>query len=217
MTYRLCVIVLLSMAAIAAAFKLGISPSFASLEPSPPARHINLAVRFVVYKDAIGNPVTSQSEVLHDLDQTNRLWSQCNISFQMDQYIPVSPPDAHLTYGPSNYTDLDLIRGTYLSNEDLLVVVTGKWDRAGTLGTTPANAWTSLPGVPPYGAVLEQPVGNYANMIAHELGHYLSLDHVNDRSALMNPIIYRDSVKIYDGECAKARTAALQYWGKMIH
>jgi hypothetical protein len=73
-----------------------------------------------------------------------------------------------------------------------------------------------LPGGPPYGAILEQPVGTFPNIVAHELGHYMNLDHVSDTSDLMNPIIYSTSTSIYPSQCNTTRSADNYFWTKML-
>jgi hypothetical protein len=72
----------------------------------------------------------------------------------------------------------------------------------------PANAWTAMPGQQPAGAVLEAPVATNDNITAHELGHYLGLDHARDQAELMNPIIYKDSVRITAAQCEQMRATA---------
>ena len=63
---------------------------------------------------------------------------------------------------------------------------------------------------------LEHPVDQSANLIAHELGHYLNLGHVSDTYAMMNPIIYARSVNLYASQCSTARSAARYYWRDMM-
>jgi hypothetical protein len=67
----------------------------------------------------------------------------------------------------------------------------------------------------PFGAILERPVASFANIIAHELGHYLNLYHVSDATDIMNPIIYSSSTKLTSSQCATARSAASFFWSKM--
>ena len=64
--------------------------------------------------------------------------------------------------------------------------------------------------------MIERPVGTNGNLVAHELGHYLNLLHVSDSNALMNPIIYARSNRVYSSECETARSAALYFWSRMI-
>jgi hypothetical protein len=101
---------------------------------------------------------------------------------------------------------MDSVRAPFDSDKYLVVIHTGAWDH-GPMG--PANAWTAMPGQLPAGAVLEAPVADNQNITAHELGHYLGLDHVHDQADLMNPIIYRKSIRIAPEECHKMRETAV--------
>jgi hypothetical protein len=177
---------------------------------------ICLGLKYVVYKDGSGNPVESQQTAISNVQAINDVWKQCHVAFQIDQFQPVNPSDSKQSLDTANLSDLQPIRQDYASDNELVVVTTGKWDRSGSLGDTGANAWTAMPGDGPYGTVLESPVGDDSNVIAHELGHYLSLDHVNNEAQLMNPIIYNTSTQITDGECKAAQTTAHQFWSKML-
>jgi hypothetical protein len=128
----------------------------------------------------------------------------------------VNPSTQNLAYETANNEDLTSIRAAFTTETSLLVVLTGTWNRTGSLGGTAANAWTAMPGDGPYGAILEQPVADFPNIIAHELGHYMNLPHVSDTSDLMNPIIYPTSGSLTADQCETARSAATSYWSKML-
>ena len=100
---------------------------------------------------------------------------------------------------------MDAIRTPFQDEKYLVVVNTGAWDH-GSMG--PANAWTAMPGQSPSGAVLESRVATDSGITAHELGHYLGLDHVNDETDLMNPIIYPSSTLITSEQCQEMRAIA---------
>lgn len=180
--------------------------------------HMCLALDYVVYEDSSkqNNPVVTQAQAISNLGTINKLYSTCNISFQIDTYKPVVPKDFNLAFNTANTDNLDAIRKDFMDDKTLLVVTTGKWDRTGSLGDTGANAWTAMPGENLYGAILENTVGTFGNIIAHELGHYLNLDHVSDESNLMNPIIYDDSTTLTENQCSTMRSAVTDYWQKML-
>ena len=175
-----------------------------------------LALKYVVYEDPTAKPVVSQTEALSNLATINSTWSQCNITFQIDQYLPVDPTKSSLAFNTANSSELDSIRKTYEDTSTLLVVTTGTWNRAGTLGSTGANAWTNMPGNNIYGAILEATVGTYPLIIAHELGHYLNLDHASDATDLMNPLIYSTSTTLTQFQCTAAQAASRNYWKAML-
>lgn len=177
---------------------------------------ICLALKYVVYQDDAGKPVVSNPDIIKTISDINSSWKQCKIGFQIDDFLPVRASDYGLRNNPANETEMNQIRKALQDDSTLLVVTTGTWDRSGSLGNTGANAWTSLPGELTYGAILEKSVGTFANIIAHEIGHYLDLLHVDDSSRLMNPIIYGSSTVLSQNECHTARGAAESYWQRMI-
>jgi hypothetical protein len=183
---------------------------------SPDRDHLCVGVKYVAYTDATDSPVISRSRAQENLDEINAVWSQCNLSFRMDSFAAVDPTDFRLRYQPADFYELNEIRETFGEDDTLLVVTTGTWDRRGSLGGTSANAWTTLPGSGPYGAVLERPVGAFPNIIGHELGHYLNLLHVSDAADLMNAVIYGSSTRLTSAQCDTARSTVLYFWSRTI-
>lgn len=175
-----------------------------------------LALRYVAYKDPAGAPVIAEATAAENLRQVNSVFARCGMGFRIESFESVAPVETGLAYRTANLHELDAIRSRFASDTMLLVATTGPWDRGGTLGRTPANAWTSLPGSAPFGVILEKPVGNYPNIVAHELGHYLNLLHTRDRSNLMNSVIYTSSTALTQAQCATARSTAANYWGRML-
>jgi hypothetical protein len=138
------------------------------------------------------------------------------VSFRLEEFEAVDPLRHGIRFRIRNYSDLTDVRQQFGDPGRLLVAFTGPWDRQGSLGDSTANAWTSMPGYAPYGAVLEAPVAGNANLVAHELGHYLNLEHAHDELNVMNAIIYRRSVKLGGALCAAARQAAQLTWTAMV-
>jgi hypothetical protein len=174
---------------------------------------ICLSLKYVVYEDSKQIPVISTQQALTNLDQINKLWSQCDIAFEIGEYLTPQPTTYGLNFNTMASSDLTTIRQKFQDSSKLVVVTTGIWE--GSLGSGSANAWTTMPGGGAYGVVLEAPVADYSNIIAHELGHYLNLDHVSDTSDLMNPIIYDSSTDLTSSQCNVARAAAKNYWKAM--
>jgi hypothetical protein len=179
------------------------------------SNHLCLALKYVGYKADDGTPTVSQNDAISNVKQINKLWNQCDLGFQIENYSAINPKDSGLKYNTANTSELDDIRKAESSDTALVVVTTGTWDRSGSLGDTPANAWTAMPGESLYGAILEKPVGTFGNIVAHELGHYVGLDHVSDESDLMNPVIYDSSTQLTKDQCSTARTTVASYWQKM--
>ena len=53
-------------------------------------------------------------------------------------------------------------------------------------------------------------------LIAHELGHYLNLEHVSDQYNVMNPVVYGNSFNLTDDQCAEARATAISFWSNAL-
>jgi hypothetical protein len=198
-----------------AASGTGPNPSVGSSCQNGDPNRICLAVKYVVYKDDSGQPIMSANDVVKNIEGINKLWSQCNLGFQVEQLVNPLPKDYGLEFHTADDSDLTDIRKAFVDESTLLVVTTGSWNRNGSLGNTGANAWTSMPGENPLGTVLESSVKTFSNIIAHELGHYLDLNHQDNGTNLMNPVIYDNSVNLNDAQCAKARNTAETYWQKM--
>jgi hypothetical protein len=175
-----------------------------------------LGVKYVAYESIAELPALSQEEARTNLASINRLWEKCDIFFHLAEYQSVRPADLGLNESPAESIEMTEIRKVFEDDARLLIVTTEDWNRTGTLGATGANAWTAMPGSFPYGVVLEQSVGTFANIIAHELGHYLGLDHSSDKTSLMSPLIYEDSVSLTAADCASARETIRDYWAQML-
>ena len=175
-----------------------------------------VGLKYVVYSDSKQKPVVSEAEAISNLSTMNTIWSKCKISFQIDQYLPLDPTQHGLKFNTANDSELDQIRRKFDDGSHFLVVTTGSWNRSGSLGNTGANAWAAMPGDTIAGVILESPVGKYPNIIAHELGHYMNLDHAGDSTNLMSPIIYDTSTSLTTGQCSEAKNALKAYWKAML-
>lgn len=177
--------------------------------------HFCIGLRFVVYQSNTGVPVLSEQQSLDNIDGINSIWNACNIEFQMDQYLAVDSEAYRLQFNTRDISELDKIRSAFQSDSEFLIVTTGRWNRTGSLGKSTANAWTNMPGQGVYGVVMESSVGTFANIVAHELGHYLSLGHLNDPLDVMNPVIYDSSTALTTNQCLQAQAAVNDFWKKM--
>lgn len=192
----------------------GPEPQIGSSCKSTDLNRYCLSIRYVTYQDSSGNAVVSENLAISNVQQTNEIWSRCDIGFEIGEYLAIEPVSYGLSFSPSTHDETTTLRNVFATNSMLLLGVTGKW--TGTLGASAANAWTAMPGGPPYGVVLEAPVSAYPNLIAHELGHYLNLGHVSDTSDVMNPVIYTRSTGLTASQCADARAAVGYFWAKMM-
>lgn len=165
-----------------------------------------LAAKFVEYMDpSTGAPVLSFEQAAILVDGVNKIYNQCGIKIKLDQYQTLDPATQSLPFSLSFMPDLDPIRKHFDDPHEIVVVNTGPWNHA-TIGT--ANAWTAMPGDQPAGAVIESTVATDAPVVAHELGHYLGLDHMKLATNAMNPIIYGDSTKFETWQCESMKKTA---------
>ena len=184
-----------------------ISSAFAQSYDFPP---LTLAIKYVAYQPASNAPgVIRRDQAQQVVNDVNRVYGRCGIHFTLEQYVSIAPDRVGLPFHPSLMSDLEDIRSQFDEGDRLVVITTGKWDHSGGLGADGANAWTMMPGERLAGTVVESSVGTYSNIIAHELGHYLNLDHYTDRANLMNPVIYRNSTGLTAPQCEMIRQTAL--------
>jgi hypothetical protein len=175
-----------------------------------------LGLKVVTYQDDITqNPLTT-AEAQKNLDTINQLWGACNIQFTIDTFLEANPQEVGLSRSPAQTGELSAIRKTFEDPNNLLLVVTENWDRSGTLGATSANAWATLPGTFPSGIVMETGVATFGNIIAHELGHLLGLDHSNIKTDLMSPVIYDDSTQLPEPSCQTAQSVIREFWSQAL-
>lgn len=169
---------------------------------------VSLALKFVEFSDEVNSPPLSDSQAKKLVQKLNQLYTPCGISFQLGEYKIVKPSDYGLTMGPPSVKKMHEFRKPFDDPRYLVIINTGKWDHQ-KLGAP--NAWTAMPGEIPAGAVLESTVSNFTGIVAHEIGHYLNLNHVQNEKNLMNPIIYRDSIELSDDQCTQMRATAVTH------
>jgi hypothetical protein len=190
----------------------GLGGSCVSSDPN----HLCLGLKYVVYRDANGRPVSDDQAALANLRTMNKLWAQCGISFQLEVFSEADPSQLGLNFHPSDLSEMDSIRTAFSDPHRLVMVTTGSWNRRGSLGENAANAWTAMPKSEPYGSVFEAPVATYSEIYSHEMGHYLNLDHSHESEDLMNPVIFHRSTRIRSEECGTARNTASVYWAQAV-
>jgi hypothetical protein len=170
---------------------------------------ITLGLKLVSYKLDDGQEVLTADKARAVVQRVNQIYSQCKIRFRAEEFVSVNPRDLGLPYSLSSMGELDPTRSAFQSSDKLVVINTGNWNHD-SMGA--GNAWTSMPGYDPPGAVLEATVAANAEIAAHELGHYLNLDHVNNSSNLLNPVVYSNSDDLTSSQCGTMRSAATNLW-----
>ncbi len=155
------------------------------------------------------------AQVLQNLTEIDSVWAQCGITFEIEAFPAEDPGSKGLRFNASSTPELDEVRTGFAEASSLLVVTTGTWK--GSLGSGAANAWSTIPsgswaGSVFEGVVLEQPVGAIGNLVAHELGHMLSLDQVSGPRGVMSPMVGPDSLSLTQDQCQLAQATASHYW-----
>jgi hypothetical protein len=166
---------------------------------------ITLALKFVEFQKQDGQPILSESSVKDLVARINPYFENCKIRFQMEDYQSFDPKPIGLTFSIGSPKDMRTFRKPFDDSRYLVVINTHEWDH-GKMGAP--NAWTALPGEVPSGVVMEAPVAAYPGLVAHELGHYLSLKHVSNSHNLMSSVIYRDSRNFTSEQCNQMRQTA---------
>ena len=185
------------------------SPESTGKEVSSDSSMLKLALKYVEFTDSDGKPVLTQDQMNSVTQRINELYAPCKIQFVAEQYKPVQPKQVGLEYNTQSMNELEPIRSQFKDANHLVVINTGDWNHD-SMGT--ANAWTAMPGENPAGAVIEANSASFGGIVAHELGHYLGLDHVDDTENMMNPIIYQTSTAIDAQQCDSMRQAVSTYW-----
>ncbi len=193
--------------------------AFASVIPASKHETLRLGIRYVVYVPAdqpLSPAETSNTKLQELFKGINSIWASCGIAFEPQFVVAEAEHSPRQNRAPAALGELFKIRRELKQENSMLIAVTKPWDRKESLGKTGANAWTAMPGTEDHGIVVEWPERWNSNLLAHELGHYLGLDHREKRSELMAPVIYRDSTGLSAEECTAARHTASAYWKKMI-
>jgi hypothetical protein len=197
---------LLTLAAVSAAATatLAAMPNSAKADPSNDT--ITLAVRVIGLQNSAGKTTLNQESATKLMDSVNKSYTSagCNIQFKLESFTAVDPKEKNLQYNTDNMGELDKYRAAFDDGKSLLIVDTGPWDSS----MAPANAWTAMPGETKMGAIFEASVADFYQIVGHELGHYLGLDHVDDSSNMMNPVIDDFSTKITSDQCNSMRQVA---------
>ncbi len=171
-----------------------------------------LNLKFVEYKNDSESARKARSDARKIINEVNKVWEPCRIQFKMKHFAWVDPKKYRLPQTTSHLSELHPIRDAFADGRNLLLVITDNWNRRGSLGQTFANAWTSFPGDNHEGAIIERKAKHDPNLSAHELGHYLGLDHERDYQNLMNPVVHYNSQGLTENQCTVARITAEKYW-----
>ena len=178
-------------------------PSFhLDLGSLPP---LTLALKFVEFIREDGNPILSENSVKDLVTRINPFFQSCRIRFQVEDYRALDSKRYGLSFQVQSPKDMKTFRKPFDDSRYLVVINTQSWDHQ-KMGTS--NAWTAMPGELPAGVVMEAPVASYPGLVAHELGHYLSLAHVSNAKNLMSPVIYGTSTFFTPEQCSQMRKTA---------
>ncbi len=183
--------------------------AFTSCVSSDPWR-LCVGLNVVAYKDSRDNKVVLEDAELEALvKEVNAIWAPCDVAFQVDQYRDVYPEFYGFSFGSDAQEELNRIRRVFGNSSSFLLTVTGPWS-----GRT--SAWTVMPGVGPFGAVLEKSAGRSAVSMAHELGHYQGLYNTDESANVMSKNLKPHSRQLTVRQCDQARTNLRYFWSQML-
>jgi hypothetical protein len=183
----------------------GIGNTCSSTDPT----HQCIALKIVSYKDSSGNDSLTQAQAATLVQGVNSIWSQCNIAFQIDEYVSIDPTTVGLSYGAASENELGTIRQTFSDDKTFLLALTGPWN-------TSTIAWTEMPGGAPYGAVVDAAFATDPVCVGHELGHYQGLDHDPNMGNVMYAVVYPQDTALTSAQCSSAQATNNQYWKAMF-
>lgn len=186
---------------LAVAAERNMPVSYANVPP------LTLALKFVEFFQEDGNPALTEKNVHELVAKINPYFQSCKIRFQMEDYRALDSKSYGLSYTIQSAKEMKKLRKPFDDSRYLVVINTQKWDHD-KMGSP--NAWTAMPGEFPSGIVMEAPVASYPGLVAHELGHYLNLNHVSNVKNLMNPIIYKSSEFFTPEQCVEMRKTAFE-------
>jgi hypothetical protein len=170
--------------------------------------HICIGLKLVAYTKS-GVATLSEAQAITLVTGMNKVWSQCNIGFQLEKYSAVDPATYGLNYSPDWENDGDTIRSKFEDNSTFLVVAVGPW-------TDATIAVTEMPGAGVYGTLVDAQYATNPLTVGHELGHYQGLYHVSDSTNLMNPYIGPNTATLTSSQCTTSRNTDFSYWQNMM-
>lgn len=185
---------------------------------------LKVAVRYLAFRGGDG-AVAKRDAVEKMVSHMSDVWSQCYIGFMLENYSEIEPSGINAQFSPANYSELDSMREATQSDSDLEIIGSGKWNRAGDLGNSGSNCYSSFPGDQAQGIVCEASSAASPTIMAHEVGHWLNLYHTDDPTSdyiddttwqnqagnLMLHLVAPTNTELTHGQCARARSAIAKF------
>ena len=168
-----------------------------------------LALKIVAYQLPSQDPTLTQIQAEAVVVGINRVWKPCGLGFSLERFEVVDPGAFKLNYSPDWRSESEQIRTLFRDDTRFLVVAVGPWSQA-------TIAVTQMPGVGPYGVLVEKDYASNPLTVGHELGHYMGLYHYRDTSNLMNPYIGSSTEGLTSGQCGIAPNTNQKTWPAMF-
>jgi len=167
-----------------------------------------IGLRIVSYDEG-NRTVLPYADALALVAELNQVWSQCKIGFELASYEHVDPATRGLSINPDWRSQGSQIRAAFNDQTGFLVVAVGQF-AASTI------AVTQMPGVGPYGTLVESAYAANPLTVGHELGHYMGLYHLRNSSNLMNPYIGPHTAQLSQSQCSIARSTNARFWVNLL-
>ena len=174
--------------------------------------HICIGVKVVSFVKN-GKEVLNHDQAIALISRVSKVWNQCNIGFQLEDYKAADPTASGLSYEVDWYNDGDTVRNAYQDTSRFLMVAAGKL--TGSSNTTGVT-WDAGTGDGFYGSLIDGAYAQDELTVAHEFGHYQGLYHVSDPSNLLYAYAEDYNHVLTSKQCATARSANYEYWQQML-
>ncbi|MCM2279104.1 MAG: hypothetical protein NDJ89_13595 [Oligoflexia bacterium] len=191
----------------------------ASLDPGWRPITLRVDVRNLTGPEHAGR--IEEARLARRLEEVNRVWSQCAVSFVPRSVTNVSAPNLGIPYEPRSQEDLSRIAAALNPSgfPALPLTVAGPWgfeEKDGFRLSGLGWVFTSPRGIERIGAMISSTKFHdvsAAPIIAHELAHALSLPHVAEPGNLMGP---GGTNELTPGQCLQARRFSEVTLGELL-
>jgi hypothetical protein len=146
--------------------------------PPPPIRHLDLNIICVGFEDFTATDV---ADMLHAIDVTRAIYAKVRLNVRNVGFYQISASDAGANAVIDSEAEAaDLTWDWSVDNDSLDVFVVRVMNGADGWSSIDGSCHKDVKGLTGSVVSLNGTTRNAANTLAHEVGHYLGLDHIPD-------------------------------------